>query len=337
MTQPTQLTLVLPDALAQLRAQRLNDAAISPFWRRFLQTAQWQRLWAEDDAEFTQLEAWQHAVLQALPSALRPAGLAAAALTWRGQGGAMRRGTWLQADWVHMAAGLDDVRLAPIDDLNAEDETALLATVQPVLSMGSFEWLGNELSRTGGFIWSERPMDLITHAPRQGFTTRNYAVMPQGAHGAQLRRIMTELQMVLHPHPLNAQRERQRKLPVNALWLWGAGRLDAVNGKAPRLLGNHPYLVGLAEHFNQPCWPLPQRAQDVLAVRGDAVVLLPKMSLEEAEQTWLKPLWLALEQGEITNLVVHFDHWRAMHHGGRWHQLRRYVRRASHELTEILA
>jgi len=341
MTQIRHLRLVLPGALAQLRQQQERDQALSPLWQHTLRRAAWSRLWQPDDPAQFQLEAWQHSLLHALPAPIRHYGLASAALCWHGSGGESRTGTWLHAEWVHMAAGMDDVRLSRIEALDEAAEAELLAAIRPVLSMASFDWLTarQEALPLQHFLWCERPLDLVTHAPRQGFTTRSYSVMPQGAHGGQLRRIMTELQMVLHPHPLNARRERQGRLPVNALWLWGAGRLEPFGGRlAQRVLAQHPYVVGLAEHLNQACWPVPDRAQDLLALHEqDVMLVLPEYSLERIESDWLAPLQQGVERGAIGTLDLHLDHWRVSQRGGRWPQLRRYLAGATHELGEILA
>jgi hypothetical protein len=36
-------------------------------------------------------------------------------------------------------------------------------------------------------------------------------------------RLLNEIQMFMHQHPVNEQRLRQGKLPINSLWAWGAG------------------------------------------------------------------------------------------------------------------
>src|SRR5690606_8083595 len=49
------------------------------------------------------------------------------------------------------------------------------------------------------------------------------AVLPQGRDAPWVRRTMTELQMLLHEHPVNESRAARDKPTVNALWLWGHG------------------------------------------------------------------------------------------------------------------
>jgi hypothetical protein len=40
-------------------------------------------------------------------------------------------------------------------------------------------------------------------------------------------RLLNEIQMFMHQHPVNAQRLRQRRLAINSLWAWGAGAAAA--------------------------------------------------------------------------------------------------------------
>src|SRR5207302_7502250 len=44
-------------------------------------------------------------------------------------------------------------------------------------------------------------------------------------------KLLNEAQMVLHADPVNEARETRGELPVNSVWLWGAGRMPAVSSK----------------------------------------------------------------------------------------------------------
>jgi hypothetical protein len=48
-----------------------------------------------------------------------------------------------------------------------------------------------------------------------------------------IRRLQSEVQMVLYTHPLNAQREAQGLLPINSFWLSGCGVAQVVTGSEP--------------------------------------------------------------------------------------------------------
>jgi hypothetical protein len=67
------------------------------------------------------------------------------------------------------------------------------------------------------------------------------------------RRLHNEIQMAWHFHPVNEARSAQRRLPINALWLYGGAQL----GDLPKAHWNHiiadeidPQLVALAEAWD---------------------------------------------------------------------------------------
>jgi hypothetical protein len=338
MSRIKHLQLVLPQALAQLRL--VDQQAQNSLLCRWLAHGERQRLWQPDDLTHARLDPWQHSLLHCFGPALRPQGLASAMLHWRGEGGAWRNGTCLQVEFVHLQAGLDDLRLVVPPPPTPEEAAQLLSSLQPSLSLAGFELLTSPAVLSGHeYLHSERGLDLITYSPRAGYATRIYDIMPHGNDGADLRRLLTEAQMILHEHPVNQQRARHGVPALNAVWFWGAARLDLVAEQAvQRVLSNHAYVRGLCEHLHVECWPLPPDVQAVLSVDADQqLMVLPEMPLSQLEAAWLQPLQSALQRGDIEQLDVYIDHWRVSLRGGRWANLRRMLARRQPVLTELLA
>lgn len=50
-----------------------------------------------------------------------------------------------------------------------------------------------------------------------------------------LRRLQSELQLLLYPHPVNEAREQRGELALNSFWLSGCGRPQPLSGAAPRI------------------------------------------------------------------------------------------------------
>lgn len=329
------LQLVLPQVLTQLRA---TDRSLSlPTLQDWLRRSERQCLWSPDDLQHARLDPWQHALLHALPAPLRMQGLASAALQWRGEGGSWHTGTTLHADWVHLAAGMDDLQLQLPPPPDADEEGQLRATLAPLLAVAGFDVQTFGAAR-GWYLRCERPLTVLTYSPRAGFASRVYDTLPQGRDGAELRRVMTEMQMLLHEHPVNQRRMQRGVLSLNALWLWGAAPLERVAHPATqRVLSNAPYVQGLAEHLQLHCWPLPATGQALLSVDAEQVLLvLPGEDLQSLETVWFEPLQAALQRGDIECLEVFLDHWQLRLQGGRWQQWRRRWARP-HELAELLA
>ena len=61
--------------------------------------------------------------------------------------------------------------------------------------------------------------------------------LPGGAEGAAWRRLVNDVQMTLHAHPVNAARVASGVLPVNSVWPWGLGQWSEI---APAILAQQP-------------------------------------------------------------------------------------------------
>jgi hypothetical protein len=337
MSRIKHLQLVLPQALAQLRLA--DQQAQHSLLRDWLTSNHRQRLWQPDDLNHARLDPWQHSLLHCFNPAVRSQGLASAMLQWRGEGGAWRSGTCVHLEFVHFATGLDDLRLVVPPPPTPDEAAQLLNSLQPSLSLAGFELLTSPATQTGHwYLHCERVLDVITYSPRAGFATRLYDIMPQGADGADLRRLLTEVQMILHEHPVNQQRARQGVPGLNALWIWGAAPLDLIAEQAAqRVLSDHAYVRGLCEHLHLDCWPLPTSAEAVLGVDANQQLLvLPERELPQLESAWLQPLQAALQRGDIERLDVYIDHWHIHFRGGRWAQLRRALAHRSNVSAEQL-
>jgi len=79
-----------------------------------------------------------------------------------------------------------------------------------------------------------------------------------GAADRRYLELTGEIQMCLHDHPVNSEREAAGRRPLNALWLWGGGRAPAVADAAlPPFIGDEPLLAGywLARGQLPAAWP----------------------------------------------------------------------------------
>jgi hypothetical protein len=338
MSRIKHLQLVLPQLLTQLRSTQ--SLQTWPVLQQWLQQGARQRLWAADDLQHARLDPWQQALLHTLPVTLREHGLASASLQWRGEGGAWPKGSCLHAEWVHLAAGLDDLRLVLPPAPSVDEQAQLLASVQPLLALAGFDLQPSPAGHPQHwYLTSTQPLKVISYSPRAGFATRVYDTLPQGADGAALRRVMTEVQMLLHEHPVNQQRARRGVPALNAVWLWGAAPLQLVTQQTmQRVVSNEPYVQGLAEHLHLDCWPLPAEGRALLSVDAEQVLLvLPNDVHASLDVQWFEPIHQALLRGEIETLDLYLDHWRVTLRGGRWQQLRRKCSTLPMQLDEFLS
>ena len=145
---------------------------------------------------------------------------------------------------------------------------------------------------------------------------------PVTAPQKALHKLLTEIQMLLHAHPINQEREAAGQMPINSLWLWGAGALP------PRrecdfdgVWSNSALALGLARAAGVPTHAQPSDAatlfehaapdthhcvvlEDLLAPvqyeKRDAY----RSALTGLEERWFAPLQAALRSGRIERLRI---------------------------------
>lgn len=113
---------------------------------------------------------------------------------------------------------------------------------------------------TRWYVRLPRLPTLNTTAPAAMVGARSAPLLPEGEDGRPWRRWLTELQMLLHSHPLNALREQASERPVNSAWLWGQGVLPQTPADTvvSRTFADSPVVRGLARWHG--CEPSPLSA-----------------------------------------------------------------------------
>lgn len=224
---------------------------------------------------------------------------AAGALSVLGAGGSPGDAIWTRADPVHMQVMRDRVVLAPAAafQLARGDADALCQAVNAhfagaieLRAVDPLRWcarLESELE-----VGDESPLDM---AGREA-TQRPGDVL------------LTEIQMLLHGHPVNEAREARGEPAVNSLWFWGAGRLPGKSQSRWRsLTSDDPIALGLARNSDVTAHPLAPSASVWLSHMpedGCHLVILDPAG-ESLEDDWFAPLAAALRSGRIGMLSLH--------------------------------
>ncbi len=166
----------------------------------------------------------------------------------------------------------------------------------------------------GWFIRSARALQAMTSSPQAAATNDLQAMMPRGADAPGLRRLMTELQMLLHEHPVNEARARRGLPAINALWLWGAGTASPMSHerRLPLAFGDHAFLRGIYQLHGQRVTALPENGDTLVAAANKAqrvVAVVPAAELRSLESQWIAPLVQALAARRIDRLDLVLDEW----------------------------
>ena len=157
-------------------------------------------------------------------------------------------------------------------------------------------------------------------------SVRGGAIEAALAHGPDAMRwqaCTNELQMLLHDHPVNLARESRGELPVNSVWLWGAGRLPVLPDRPFQYVVASDLLArGLAQVSGAQAQELAADARSWLARSahtGIGLFVLDSLAapsqygqaeawreaLAKLELDWFAPLLAALKQGTIGMLTLH--------------------------------
>jgi len=165
-------------------------------------------------------DAWQRLQLSSLPGGARPAAGPVALFAAQG---AASDGYACVASPLHYVAGMTNVHL-PVGGLLRLSDAEAGALVQDFAQV--FAEGGQRLiAGADGALscWFDRPVDAVTCDPERVVGRDIGRHQPQGADGARLRGLMSEIEMWLFEHPVNVARAARGALPVTGLWLWEGG------------------------------------------------------------------------------------------------------------------
>lgn len=142
------------------------------------------------------------------------------------------------------------------------------------------------------------------------------ALLPAGPDAAYWMRIVTEAQMLLHAHPLNAAREERGDPPINAVRLWGGGRLPRVAAAFDACVTDDPVTQALAALSGTPSRAPATALADTLrgVAAGHLLVCVSSpdgnttsASLQSLERNWIAQAWAAARARVIERLEFACD------------------------------
>lgn len=127
---------------------------------------------------------------------------------------------WI-ADLAHIALGTDRASLVPAQalELTADEGAALFEAARPLFPGTPFDATMLQPYRWRVRVPDDMPLpsaspDAIAGQPLSAWWSQDATIRPW-------RRLINEIQMVWHDHPVNTARAGQGRLPVNGVWLYG--------------------------------------------------------------------------------------------------------------------
>lgn len=242
-----------------------------------------------------------------------------AALTLGADGGDPAEGYWLRCDPVHLFFRQNRMHLSTAAGMPSAAESAAL------IDALNFHFQSDGIVFRAGaegrwYVRTDAHTGLTTCPLRQAVDRAIDACMPSGADSGHWRRIVNEIQMLLHSHAVNAAREARGQPEFNSVWLWGGGRAPRAGSTATvaytQLWSNDALARALAAHSATPVAPLPLSADSVLTAGGEALVMLSaardagsdaeawQSALEQLERDWFAPCYFALRRQRLATLTI---------------------------------
>lgn len=231
-------------------------------------------------------------------------------------------GHWFCADPVHLLLMLDHLRMGGTPPISSSESAELVA------------WLNHNFAGEAEFIaptpahWYvrfNRPVIANTTPPDACSGESIEPHLPKGDDSKYLRRLSNEIQMLLHAHPLREAREAQGAPAINSLWIWGGGPRVAPERAFESVYSDEPISQALAcglaselaSRAQAPWHPRPADFSDALLEAGRTLVVINALhasatqgdfaawreEVERFERAWFAPLLLALQRGQIDELV----------------------------------
>ena len=207
---------------------------------------------------------------------------------------------------VHWHLGTDQVSLLDPAQLMLDEPTsrALFEAVQPLFIGDGFLLSWGAPQR---WYAAHESLGALPTASLDRVIGRNVdAWLGSDPAARRMRRLQSEVQMVLHTHPLNAEREARGLLPVNSFWLSGCGVMQRSDAEPPQV---DDRLRGPALGDDWVAWvkawqtldegPLAEwleRAQQGQPVRLTLCGERSGVTFEASSRTWgqrLRALWSA--------------------------------------------
>ena len=246
-----------------------------------------------------------------------------APLTLLADGGEPGAHYWLRADPVHLK--LEGSRLMLADSgvfaISQQEADSLTDTLNAHFAGDGLTF--DPLRPDRWYVRTDQAPALETTALPEVAGKSVDALLPRGADAPSWRARFNDVQMLLHGHAVNIERENAGRLPVNSVWFWGGGTMpSALSAPFHTVWSKDALALGLAKAARLAARDLPAGAAQLLRgspSEGINLVLLDglraaaqfgdadgwRARLHQIERDWFAPLSQALLQGRIGMVSVH--------------------------------
>jgi len=162
--------------------------------------------------------------------------------------------------------------------------------------------------RSGVYLSSMSPVATASVSPQAVDGRKPNEFLPQGPGADEHRKLASEIEMALHEHPVNLERNERGLPPINSLWIWGGGHApDVVSDLHPPLFADDALLKGYWDSKKALAEPWPGDFAGCLDVAESGfVAVAPGVDDTESLEYWLRELKANLGKGRLSSLTILF-------------------------------
>jgi hypothetical protein len=161
---------------------------------------------------------------------------------------------------VHWQVGAEQLRMGDPDalGLDALESRAFFDAVRPLFESEGYACAWGAPTRW--YVAHSSLADLPTASLDRVIGRNPDLWMPEPAAARPLKRLQSELQMLLYTHPLNEAREARGDEPLNTVWISGSGRRQPLREAEPVTVDARLRAPALREDW--PAWTAAWRSLD---------------------------------------------------------------------------
>lgn len=213
---------------------------------------------------------------------------------------------YLRADPVHFRVDRDSAYLLPAKQLQLTSiqSKELAASLNEHLQQHDLRL--HFLSSNVWLLESSQAFELSTCTLDDAANKNVQVLLPKGKGAGVWNGLQTELQMLLHQHPVNQERAANGLATINSVWFWGSGVADTQTLDNPydAIYADDFCVQGLSVAAGMPFFEVTEfNAQ---SIKADSLYLYQNSCLRVAANTgpteWQQQL-LAIEQQLISPLL----------------------------------
>jgi hypothetical protein len=221
------------------------------------------------------------------------------------------------AHCVHLEAGVDRIYLdKEVPALEPGEWREVERGFNETFSASGFRLMDGAGAQA--YVLSAESLDADTVDPARVAGADILSSLPRGAAAPALKRLMTEIQMWLHDHPVNIARQDRGAPTLSGFWIWGGGALPPMpRTSLTALRSEDAFLRGLWAMGEGEGQPVPCSFQALDLARDEAMIVAvasapaPSKStaqvLSDLERDWFAPALAALRGRKIACLQLYLN------------------------------